>query len=139
MKVILQLQITVRTKESLRRIGHGVITKDSGLCQRERVVVAAIEWQVIEFLRVDHTAYSSCLGFKQWRTGFNLYLGCDGAYSELKVDLGAGLYVYRDILAHACREARLRSLNGVVAWDKLERTAAVNYVPAENREKVNVP
>jgi len=25
------------------------------------------------------------------------------------------------------------------AWDKLERTAAVNYVPAERRDSVNVP
>jgi hypothetical protein len=25
------------------------------------------------------------------------------------------------------------------AWDKLERTAAVGYVPSENRDSVNVP
>jgi hypothetical protein len=33
-----------------------------------------------------------------------------------------------------------RALEGrKFAWDKLERTAAVKYVPAETHEKVNVP
>jgi hypothetical protein len=33
-----------------------------------------------------------------------------------------------------------RALEGrKFAWDKLERTAAVKYVPAENHNHVNVP
>jgi hypothetical protein len=33
-----------------------------------------------------------------------------------------------------------RALEGrKFAWDKLERTAAVKYVPSENRDQVNVP
>jgi peptidoglycan-N-acetylglucosamine deacetylase len=49
-------------------------------------------------------------------------------------------FAYRQLFSVVLFKTLKRALEGrKFAWDKLERTAAVNYVPAENREKVNVP
>ncbi len=49
-------------------------------------------------------------------------------------------FAYRQLFSIVLFKTLKRALEGrKFAWDKLERTAAVNYVPAENREKVNVP
>jgi len=50
-------------------------------------------------------------------------------------------FAYRQVFSIVLFKTLKRALEGrKFAWDKLERTAAVNYVPAtENREKVNVP
>jgi cellulose synthase/poly-beta-1,6-N-acetylglucosamine synthase-like glycosyltransferase/spore germination protein YaaH/peptidoglycan/xylan/chitin deacetylase (PgdA/CDA1 family) len=48
-------------------------------------------------------------------------------------------FAYRQLFSVVLFKTLKRALEGrKFAWDKLERTAAVNYVPAE-REKVNVP
>jgi len=49
-------------------------------------------------------------------------------------------FAYRQLFSIVLFKTLKRALEGrKFAWDKLERTAAVNYVPVENREKVNVP
>ncbi len=49
-------------------------------------------------------------------------------------------FAYRQLFSIVLFKTLKRALEGrKFAWDKLERTAAVNYVPTENREKVNVP
>jgi cellulose synthase/poly-beta-1,6-N-acetylglucosamine synthase-like glycosyltransferase/spore germination protein YaaH/peptidoglycan/xylan/chitin deacetylase (PgdA/CDA1 family) len=49
-------------------------------------------------------------------------------------------FAYRQLFSVVLFKTLKRALEGrKFAWDKLERTAAVNYVPSENREKVNVP
>jgi cellulose synthase/poly-beta-1,6-N-acetylglucosamine synthase-like glycosyltransferase/spore germination protein YaaH/peptidoglycan/xylan/chitin deacetylase (PgdA/CDA1 family) len=49
-------------------------------------------------------------------------------------------FAYRQLFSIVLFKTLKRALEGrKFAWDKLERTAAVNYVPAETREKVNVP
>ena len=49
-------------------------------------------------------------------------------------------FAYRQLFSVVLFKTLKRALEGrKFAWDKLERTAAVNYVPAENREHVNVP
>ena len=49
-------------------------------------------------------------------------------------------FAYRQLFSIVLFKTLKRALEGrKFAWDKLERTAAVNYIPAENREKVNVP
>jgi len=49
-------------------------------------------------------------------------------------------FAYRQLFSVVLFRTLKRALEGrKFAWDKLERTAAVNYVPAENHEKVNVP
>jgi len=49
-------------------------------------------------------------------------------------------FAYRQLFSVVLFKTLKRALEGrKFAWDKLERTAAVNYVPAETREKVNVP
>ena len=49
-------------------------------------------------------------------------------------------FAYRQLFSVVLFKTLKRALEGrKFAWDKLERTAAVNYVPVENREKVNVP
>ncbi len=49
-------------------------------------------------------------------------------------------FAYRQLFSIVLFKTLKRALEGrKFAWDKLERTAAVNYVPEENREKVNVP
>jgi cellulose synthase/poly-beta-1,6-N-acetylglucosamine synthase-like glycosyltransferase/spore germination protein YaaH/peptidoglycan/xylan/chitin deacetylase (PgdA/CDA1 family) len=49
-------------------------------------------------------------------------------------------FAYRQLFSIVLFKTLKRALEGrKFAWDKLERTAAVNYVPAESREKVNVP
>ncbi|MGA8866240.1 MAG: glycosyltransferase [Candidatus Sulfotelmatobacter sp.] len=49
-------------------------------------------------------------------------------------------FAYRQLFSIVLFKTLKRALEGrKFAWDKLERTAAVKYVPAENREKVNVP
>ena len=48
-------------------------------------------------------------------------------------------FAYRQLFSIVLFKTLKRALEGrKFAWDKLERTAAVSYVPAENREKVNV-
>ena len=49
-------------------------------------------------------------------------------------------FAYRQLFSIVLFKTLIRAVKGEpFAWDKLERTAAVNYVPAESREKVNVP
>lgn len=49
-------------------------------------------------------------------------------------------FAYRQLFSVVLFKTLKRALEGrKFAWDKLERTAAVNYVPAENHEHVNVP
>jgi cellulose synthase/poly-beta-1,6-N-acetylglucosamine synthase-like glycosyltransferase/spore germination protein YaaH/peptidoglycan/xylan/chitin deacetylase (PgdA/CDA1 family) len=49
-------------------------------------------------------------------------------------------FAYRQLFSMVLFKTLKRALEGrAFAWDKLERTAAVKYVPSENREKVNVP
>jgi cellulose synthase/poly-beta-1,6-N-acetylglucosamine synthase-like glycosyltransferase/spore germination protein YaaH/peptidoglycan/xylan/chitin deacetylase (PgdA/CDA1 family) len=49
-------------------------------------------------------------------------------------------FAYRQLFSIVLFRTLKRALEGrKFAWDKLERTAAVNYVPAENRDHVNVP
>jgi len=48
-------------------------------------------------------------------------------------------FAYRQLFSVVLFKTLKRALEGrKFAWDKLERTAAVNYVPSERREKVNV-
>ena len=47
-------------------------------------------------------------------------------------------FAYRQLFSIVLFKTLKRALEGrKFAWDKLERTAAVNYVPAENHERVN--
>ncbi len=49
-------------------------------------------------------------------------------------------FAYRQLFSIVLFKTLKRALEGrKFAWDKLERTAAVNYAPAENQDKVNVP
>jgi cellulose synthase/poly-beta-1,6-N-acetylglucosamine synthase-like glycosyltransferase/spore germination protein YaaH/peptidoglycan/xylan/chitin deacetylase (PgdA/CDA1 family) len=49
-------------------------------------------------------------------------------------------FAYRQLFSVVLFKTLKRALEGrKFAWDKLERTAAVNYVPAETRDQVNVP
>jgi len=49
-------------------------------------------------------------------------------------------FAYRQLFSVVLFKTLKRALEGrKFAWDKLERTAAVKYVPAENRDQVNVP
>jgi len=49
-------------------------------------------------------------------------------------------FAYRQLFSIVLFKTLKRALEGrKFAWDKLERTAAVNYVPAENPDHVNVP
>jgi cellulose synthase/poly-beta-1,6-N-acetylglucosamine synthase-like glycosyltransferase/spore germination protein YaaH/peptidoglycan/xylan/chitin deacetylase (PgdA/CDA1 family) len=49
-------------------------------------------------------------------------------------------FAYRQLFSIVLFRTLKRALEGrKFAWDKLERTAAVNYVPAETREHVDVP
>jgi cellulose synthase/poly-beta-1,6-N-acetylglucosamine synthase-like glycosyltransferase/spore germination protein YaaH/peptidoglycan/xylan/chitin deacetylase (PgdA/CDA1 family) len=49
-------------------------------------------------------------------------------------------FAYRQLFSVVLFKTLKRALEGRrFAWDKLERTAAVNYVPSENRDQVNVP
>lgn len=49
-------------------------------------------------------------------------------------------FAYRQLFSVVLFKTLKRALEGrKFAWDKLERTAAVKYVPAENRDHVNVP
>ncbi len=49
-------------------------------------------------------------------------------------------FAYRQLFSIVLFKTLKRALEGrKFAWDKLERTAAVKYVPAETREKVNMP
>jgi cellulose synthase/poly-beta-1,6-N-acetylglucosamine synthase-like glycosyltransferase/spore germination protein YaaH/peptidoglycan/xylan/chitin deacetylase (PgdA/CDA1 family) len=49
-------------------------------------------------------------------------------------------FAYRQLFSIVLFKTLKRALEGRrFAWDKLERTAAVKYVPAESHEKVNVP
>ena len=49
-------------------------------------------------------------------------------------------FAYRQLFSIVLFKTLKRALEGrKFAWDKLERTAAVNYVPAESREHVDVP
>jgi cellulose synthase/poly-beta-1,6-N-acetylglucosamine synthase-like glycosyltransferase/spore germination protein YaaH/peptidoglycan/xylan/chitin deacetylase (PgdA/CDA1 family) len=49
-------------------------------------------------------------------------------------------FAYRQLFSVVLFRTLKRALEGrKFAWDKLERTAAVKYVPAENRDHVNVP
>ena len=49
-------------------------------------------------------------------------------------------FAYRQLFSIVLFKTLKRALEGrKFAWDKLERTAAVNYVPAETRDQVNVP
>ena len=49
-------------------------------------------------------------------------------------------FAYRQLFSIVLFKTLKRALEGrKFAWDKLERTAAVKYVPAENHEHVNVP
>ncbi|HTW30132.1 MAG TPA: glycosyltransferase [Candidatus Sulfotelmatobacter sp.] len=49
-------------------------------------------------------------------------------------------FAYRQLFSIVLFKTLKRAIEGrKFAWDKLERTAAVNYVPAETCEKVNVP
>jgi len=49
-------------------------------------------------------------------------------------------FAYRQLFSIVLFKTLKRALEGrKFAWDKLERTAAVNYVPTENRDHVNVP
>jgi cellulose synthase/poly-beta-1,6-N-acetylglucosamine synthase-like glycosyltransferase/spore germination protein YaaH/peptidoglycan/xylan/chitin deacetylase (PgdA/CDA1 family) len=49
-------------------------------------------------------------------------------------------FAYRQVFSLVLFRTLKRAIQGrPFAWDKLERTAAVNYVPAERRESVKVP
>jgi cellulose synthase/poly-beta-1,6-N-acetylglucosamine synthase-like glycosyltransferase/spore germination protein YaaH/peptidoglycan/xylan/chitin deacetylase (PgdA/CDA1 family) len=49
-------------------------------------------------------------------------------------------FAYRQLFSVVLFKTLKRALEGgKFAWDKLERTAAVNYVPTENRDHANVP
>jgi cellulose synthase/poly-beta-1,6-N-acetylglucosamine synthase-like glycosyltransferase/spore germination protein YaaH/peptidoglycan/xylan/chitin deacetylase (PgdA/CDA1 family) len=49
-------------------------------------------------------------------------------------------FAYRQLFSVVLFRTLKRALEGrKFAWDKLERTAAVKYVPSENRDRVNVP
>ena len=49
-------------------------------------------------------------------------------------------FAYRQLFSIVLFKTLKRALEGrKFAWDKLERTAAVKYVPSENRDHVNVP
>jgi cellulose synthase/poly-beta-1,6-N-acetylglucosamine synthase-like glycosyltransferase len=49
-------------------------------------------------------------------------------------------FAYRQLFSVVLFKTLKRALEGrKFAWDKLERTAAVKYVPSENRDSVNVP
>ena len=49
-------------------------------------------------------------------------------------------FAYRQLFSVVLIKTLKRAIQGKpFAWDKLERTAAVNYVPAERRDSVNVP
>jgi cellulose synthase/poly-beta-1,6-N-acetylglucosamine synthase-like glycosyltransferase/spore germination protein YaaH/peptidoglycan/xylan/chitin deacetylase (PgdA/CDA1 family) len=49
-------------------------------------------------------------------------------------------FAYRQLFSVVLFKTLKRALEGrKFAWDKLERTAAVNYVPVENHDSVNVP
>jgi cellulose synthase/poly-beta-1,6-N-acetylglucosamine synthase-like glycosyltransferase/peptidoglycan/xylan/chitin deacetylase (PgdA/CDA1 family)/spore germination protein YaaH len=49
-------------------------------------------------------------------------------------------FAYRQVFSIVLFKTLIRAIQGrPFAWDKLERTAAVNYVPAERRDSVNVP
>jgi len=49
-------------------------------------------------------------------------------------------FAYRQVFSVVLFKTLKRALEGRrFAWDKLERTAAVSYVPSENRDSVNVP
>jgi cellulose synthase/poly-beta-1,6-N-acetylglucosamine synthase-like glycosyltransferase/spore germination protein YaaH/peptidoglycan/xylan/chitin deacetylase (PgdA/CDA1 family) len=49
-------------------------------------------------------------------------------------------FAYRQLFSVVLFKTLKRALEGRrFAWDKLERTAAVNYVPTENRDSVKVP
>src|SRR5882757_2980718 len=49
-------------------------------------------------------------------------------------------FAYRQLFSVVLFKTLKRALEGRrFAWDKLERTAAVNYVPADSRDHVNVP
>jgi len=49
-------------------------------------------------------------------------------------------FAYRQVFSIVLFRTLKRAIQGrPFAWDKLERTAAVNYVPAERRDSVNVP
>jgi cellulose synthase/poly-beta-1,6-N-acetylglucosamine synthase-like glycosyltransferase/spore germination protein YaaH/peptidoglycan/xylan/chitin deacetylase (PgdA/CDA1 family) len=49
-------------------------------------------------------------------------------------------FAYRQLFSIVLFKTLKRALEGrKFAWDKLERTAAVNYIPAEKRDSVNVP
>jgi len=49
-------------------------------------------------------------------------------------------FAYRQLFSIVLFKTLKRALEGrKFAWDKLERTAAVNYVPAENRDHANAP
>jgi peptidoglycan-N-acetylglucosamine deacetylase len=49
-------------------------------------------------------------------------------------------FAYRQLFSIVLFKTLKRALEGrKFAWDKLERTAAVKYVPAENHDQVNVP
>jgi peptidoglycan-N-acetylglucosamine deacetylase len=49
-------------------------------------------------------------------------------------------FAYRQLFSVVLFKTLKRALEGRrFAWDKLERTAAVKYVPSENRDQVNVP
>jgi peptidoglycan-N-acetylglucosamine deacetylase len=49
-------------------------------------------------------------------------------------------FAYRQLFSVVLFKTLKRALEGrKFAWDKLERTAAVKYVPSENRDEVNVP
>jgi peptidoglycan-N-acetylglucosamine deacetylase len=49
-------------------------------------------------------------------------------------------FAYRQLFSVVLFKTLKRALEGgKFAWDKLERTAAVKYVPSENRDHVNVP
>jgi cellulose synthase/poly-beta-1,6-N-acetylglucosamine synthase-like glycosyltransferase len=49
-------------------------------------------------------------------------------------------FAYRQLFSVVLFKTVKRALEGRrFAWDKLERTAAVNYVPSDNRDRVNVP
>ena len=48
-------------------------------------------------------------------------------------------FAYRQLFSVVLFRTLKRALEGRrFAWDKLERTAAVNYVPADSRDHVNV-
>ncbi len=49
-------------------------------------------------------------------------------------------FAYRQLFSVVLFKTLKRALEGrKFAWDKLERTAAVKYVPLENRDQINVP